>query len=758
MSRRPASGVLLRLVLFTLALQPLYLSAEGIEVDATKGSIQGRVALSFWPTTVEDSEILAPFGFEVHLVPAHDLDLELTYPCGEWFEPPPGRYRYWIEGNGKITPYSSVFAFRGGPFRGKGGVARVPVSPAGTVALDRAFTLPPAGFLRILHLDSHLKDRVLRREFSRRIPAEAAHRGAAMPAGRVVAALFDSARGEYLGITRPVEVQPGGPTLVAPESPAGGSDLVVLLDRSEILDDHAQAPVEIVARSGERSRAPDVLVPTADRVYAIWYGLAGNYVELEATAAGAFFPSREITLRPGRVEGFRGELQPLPNLDVQIRLPQPLRRQELGLGVSELPDRSPITGKDLAANSTSARFEGLPPRELEVVLQTGPWAFRERVDLREGQDAEVVFEPRLIEVTGRVFWGDEPQPATVSFRSDPFRPREEVSTVTDEDGAYRIALFRSGYYQVGVQLDSVAGGPYVDYLEEPIVEDRVLDFHLPANRFRIRAVDAQTGEGIAGAELAVDNRLASGRAYSQPATTGEDGIADLPPLRPGELLVFAEAKGYLRTGPVTEVVPEEDVEVEVTINLEPVGSSGGLRLLLPDGTPAAGAEVRAQTSLGNTPPIWSGVADPRGLLEIPPHAKGTLLMVRHPQGGGLVHAWHGTQAEAEPEVWTLPPPAPLMTVHVVQPGGDPAPWAQVAIDLGAVRVHGASLAWLASSPVGGANRQGIWQGRNLPAHDLRVHAWASSAVTPAVLSGALDGLAVLVRYPWSNVVEVEVLR
>lgn len=751
----------LTLLALGLALPVSVVSATGLEVDPSEGSIEGRVAISFWPTSPEDRQaILAPFGFNVHLVPAADLDSEVAYPCGKWFEPPPGQYKFWIEGNRAITPYSSVFLFRGGPFRGSGGVARVPVVPAGTVSLDRSVSLPSNGttFLRLLHLDSHSRDPVLRREFSRRVPAKAAYDGAAMPAGRVIAALFDSSRDEYLGITRPVEVQAGATTQVTPKPPAEGSDLMVLLDRPAILGQHSEAGVEVVAWTGEKTRSPDVLVTTADRAYAVWYSLKGNHVEVEATSFGAFLPRREILLRPGKVEGFRGELQPLPNLDVEIRLPEALRRQDLELKIAELPDRAAVTGQLVAASSEFARFEALPPKELEVVLEAGPWAFRKRVDLRSGEDAAVVVSPTPIQITGRVFFADEPHAATVAFRSDPFRPQEEVTTVTDEDGSYGIVLFRSGFYHVGIQLEGAASGPYIEYLEEPIVEDRALDFHLPGNRFRVRAIDAQTGQGVAGASLVVDNRMASGRVASRHATTGDKGVAELPPLGPGEIRIIAEAEGYLRTGPVSEPVPEEDAEVEVTISLEPLGPGARLRVLLADGTSAAGAEVRAQPTLGNTPPVWSGMAGPQGLVEIPEQARGAFLLVRHPLGGGLVRAWDGARAARDTQTWTLPTAAPPLTVRVVQSWGDPVPWAQLAIVIAGVRLHGASLAWLASSPVGSTNRQGIWQGRNLPAQGLRVLAWASDAVAADVLSGAMDGLAEVIPYPWGTVVEVEALQ
>lgn len=79
------------------------------------------------------------------------------------------------------------------------------------------------------------------------------------------------------------------------------------------------------------------------------------------------------------------------------------------------------------------------------------------------------------------------------------------------------------------------------------------------------------------------------------------------------------------------------------------------------------------------------------------------------------------------------------------------------------RVYGTSLAWLTGSPVGGTDGRGVWQGKNLPARDLTLFAWSggggSGADTAAnVLSGALDGLATVVRFPWGGRVEVEALR
>src|SRR6266516_980058 len=80
----------------------LLVAAQASAVELPKpssGSINGTVALLFWPVTADPAHTPLPAeGCEVHVTPADGLAKELLYPCNAWFQPPArGRYLVWLE-------------------------------------------------------------------------------------------------------------------------------------------------------------------------------------------------------------------------------------------------------------------------------------------------------------------------------------------------------------------------------------------------------------------------------------------------------------------------------------------------------------------------------------------------------------------------------------------------------------------------------------------------------------------------------------
>ncbi|MCP4662939.1 MAG: hypothetical protein GY856_46700, partial [bacterium] len=262
-----------------VATAPATFPQTPAEIDVSLGHINGKVALSLWPAKgLEDQRLIDPSGFEAHLAKEEDLDEELIFPCGTWFQPPPGRYKFWLEGRGSISPFSSVLHFAGGPFKTQGLAGVTPVVPGGVVALSHEGRLKGDIALRLLHIDSHNSAPKIRREMSRRLIGDAMSQGALMPEGLVLAALFDKSSNEYLAISRPVQVSRRATTWVRPQPPKANTDLLVVLDRPILLTDRARYDVEpvLVGLTGNEKR-PDVTVPTPERLYAIWYDLQGKY-------------------------------------------------------------------------------------------------------------------------------------------------------------------------------------------------------------------------------------------------------------------------------------------------------------------------------------------------------------------------------------------------------------------------------------------------------------------------------------------------
>ncbi len=328
------------LITLLLALSSFAVSSaqEQIEIDASKGAIGGKVAVAFWPGIEDESgEIRAiePGGFEGRLVPQDGLDEEWSYPCGTWFQPPPNKYRFWLEGNGMISPFSSVMVYGGGKFQGQGLASITAVVPAGIVRIPTDTELPAHVTLRLLHLDSHSRGSFLKRGMSRRVSGKSAQDGVLMPEGRVIAVLFDNVLREYVALSHPVEIFSGATTYVWPKPPREGSDLLVALTRPSDVPRKSDHDVALLISGIEQGpREPDVVVSTRDRIYGFWYGLHGGaYATLEVRSETVFLSPQDIVLRQRRVESYSGVLRFLPTIEVGISLPNEIAPTAMALEV-----------------------------------------------------------------------------------------------------------------------------------------------------------------------------------------------------------------------------------------------------------------------------------------------------------------------------------------------------------------------------------------------------------------------------------------
>ncbi len=754
--------VLVRSAILSLLLGAAAAVAEPpVEIDVSLGEVDGQRAISLWAADgIGSREVIDPEGFSVSMVPATDLDTVLSWPAGEWFLPPNGKYKFWIEGNGQITPYSSVLNYQRVPFEGQGTAAVMPVEPAGTVALAADVPITTSSVLRLIHLDSHNRAPFPLRELSRSVRGAAMQQGALMPEGLVVAALVDSDSGDYLALSRPAEVRRDAVTTVHPQAPRSpNTDLLVRLERPVLLTEHEQYDVELTI-SGEQgpSREPDVLIPTTDRLYAIWYAASDSPVTLEVRSPSVFLPVETLVLRSGKVESFRGSMRALPDVEARLELPDSLvdlEDSELEV-VLDRPSNPSVRKLEVPPGTRVFQLKNVVAAPVEIRLHAGPWTFRRPLDLSDGLDATVVFEPRPISVTGTVYLGDREHPATIEFRTN--RDYEFLPFESDDEGFYEAELFNKGVYAVAVRLRGRPGVAHTELLERVLREDATLDFRLPDNRFSVRVVDAETREGIAGAGLAAGNKhLSQGGPLRMAGAeknsvlnleTDDDGVAYLRPLHPGELTVSAWAKGYESPeDQFKETIAEGDDGREILIELEPLGDSTRLQLRWPDGRPATGAEVRLQSSLGNSVPVWSGTADGDGSVELPEES-GTWVLTRHALGGWLIRP--RPAPGTGPLTWTLGTDLRSLVVEVSRKWEEPARWARLAVWIEDRCVFGQTLSWFAGAPVA-ANGEGFWRA-SLPVAPLKILAWSSSQEVDPL---ALEGLATVVPVAATEVVEIE---
>ncbi len=549
------------------------------------------------------------------------------------------------------------------------------------------------------------------------------------------------------------------------EKPGAGAGLIAQLDRHFVADKAADLAAQLVLKQEGAERAPDLAVFTADRLYAFWYGLAPGPAELTGESEQDYLEPRQIQLLAGKIEHVTAELKARPALEVQLDLPVALRHETLALEVRRLATGEILDHRSVETLVPQYRFERLPPAPLEVELQTGAGLFSRQVDLSTGGDGFLLLKPELITLSGTVYHGDEGHRATLTFAN----AARTIEARSGDDGRYE-AVFLEPVQTVSIALDGVEGAPYFDFFRPAIAQSKELDFHLPDGDFRVNVVDAGTGKGIPRAAVEIRNTFfqergrdeegaprrtsteKNERAVFQTVAADETGMARLPSLREGTLEIRASAKGYSAMREAVKVqILDAGAEQVVEVKLDPVGETVSLRLLLPNGTPAVGAELLLVDSLATGNGLFSARSDGQGLAMVPLHQPGFLL-IKHPATAFLVRDWRPSKEEGELE-WRLPPAAdrPLRVFVKNASGEGAAARAELVLWVDGRRLSGAALAWLAgSSPM--ADSSGVWIGRNLPRAATSILAW--NPRMPAAEAGPPDSEAMAVAYPWADVVEV----
>lgn len=773
---RNAQGSMAPLLRCLLLLTPLFfVAATARETaprpvpDARNAVIDGKVAVGAWPT--RHGEIVGPEGFTVHLTGEAELERERVHPAGSWFQPPPGRYRIWLEGadparGGRpyITPGFSLLRFRGGPFRGRGVVSRHEVVPAGEVVLSPRHPLPEGGSLHLLQVEPVAFQGRPTRGFLRALPAGVPGKPVLMPAGRMIGLVYDRETRRYVAASPVVNLPAASRVRVEPAARSGVSDLLVILRRGRAAETVEEAAIEVRAERPDGKRlAPDVLVPSRERVYALWYDAGSRSLRVDARSKTGYLESTEVVLRPGGLATLRADLRPRPHLDVRIELPPGLEAVSAKLHLDRPDTRMRIVnGRDISLDPDSVtRIEALPAAELEVhlVLESKPlWRLDRKVDLSDGESREIVFRPRPIELSGTIYYGDEPTPGKVRIevfdtkKLDPEGSSFEADV--DDDGNYRALLYDEGRYFLHVDLPEVPGPEALILYAPWIREDTVFDLRVPRSSARVQVRDAATGEPVAGAQVLVYNEfvvdwIEPEEESSLPALahSDEDGWAQLPPLYPGDLTVSASKEGYLEMSEKIRARLHPGETPEFAIALQPIGETATLSLRLPDGRPAGGAEIRAQHSTWNEPPIWEGRADRQGRVQLPADAEGAWLLVRHPEAGSWVDRWSPTQNRAT--TWSLPSSAGPVRFLTQGLDGEPVPWTSLAVRFPATWTAGNTLAWLTGSRVAASHANALWTAKQLPSQELAVYAGDATTLSLAI-HGMLSGSATLLTPPWPD--------
>jgi hypothetical protein len=670
-----------------------------------------------WPAGAEKKEIA---GCEAFYAPAAIPEKPIVVPCGRRSDLPRGRYLIWIERNATI---SATPVWRTIDSATKSETVHA-MTGAGLIS-----TAAPASdqtTIRYIHLspESHV--------FMRVVSGSSANQHTAMPAGRVAGGIFDRKSGDAVALFHSVSIATGVTTVVQPKKPAATSDVFVELIPPA---DRAVPVHEIALEVNGTTIHPDDFVDGGDRIYSIWYGIHGDTAKVLVPSGDLWYYGRDLVLSPGRVTTLRGELKPKPRVDVTVHL-DGNEAPEMSVDVHRIGNKTPLRHVAIR-NGETKPIESLTPERFELFLRLSSWKVRKSIDLSDGRDTNVVFELKPIAITGTVKHGRDPSAATIGFQDHD----GWIDVATGDDGSYHTTLWTPRDYLTRVLLRGETT-PSVEL--KRIYESGVYDFDLPRSRYVVRVRNANTGDPVAAAQVTFESVWKSDQWGEQnaflSATTDDAGEAVLPPLRPGTVAVRAEAKGFERSEFHKEPV-ETDAERTIDIGLKPISETATLRLILPDATPADGAEVMAMPRARDEV-LWRGTSGADGSVDVPKLPDDVVLMVRHAKAASVVRLWTNIDAE-----WHLTEAAPPLTVTIETPQ-DAVRAAQVAAWIDGTRVTGLRLAFLTwSVPV--SSRDGVWIARNLPRSPIRILAW-SRIDQNAIATGAYDALANVCSYPWGQ--------
>jgi 5-hydroxyisourate hydrolase-like protein (transthyretin family) len=365
-----------------------------------------------------------------------------------------------------------------------------------------------------------------------------------------------------------------------------------------------------------------------------------------------------------------------------------------------------------------------------------------RADLTGGVDGTVEFAPQPFMISGKVTAGDAPKAASVVFR----RGNGDTSKAhADSSGAYEVTLWMSDMYIIETILEEDPSQPPFSRATR-LWSTRTIDIHVPMTKVKVEVTDAATGKPVAGAEVTTFNRWddpASGKgSASHTVMTDAQGIARLAPLSQGTAEIHVKADGYFKDEPAIIAVTDDSGERTVAVKLRPAGATSVVRVILPNGAPAEGAEVMLVGDPGGSSILWSGRADTAGRVSVPRSLAQSILLVRHPAAAGLARRF---QDLPDQEYRLIPAsPQPLL-VRVERRGEPPAGFVGITVWFGGLPLTGGALEFLVRTPAF-VPSGGIWKAMSLPREPVRILA-SSGTIDAQIAAGAYDALATVVPEP-----------
>lgn len=534
-----------------------------------------------------------------------------------------------------------------------------------------------------------------------------------VPAGRVFAIAFDK-RNRPNGVAAMATIPAGKIGELRIDRDA--DRLVVELERAarRVAEKDDLGQVELELEDDGRA-APSLRSTGLERTFLVWDAPQGRSANLRIASPKYFLRQTAVRLGKG-VVGVRGLLEPLPTLKVEVRVePFDALPEDEVLTLSLTDGSSLLRTLELRPN-TEVDLESMPLSIIDAKLSMGDIHFARREDLSEGVDATVSFELEPLTVEGTLRYGGEPAEGEVAFTGDGYSARVET-----DDGRYRATVWEKRRYGVVVTLHGRPEVPtHTDTIR--IDESRTFDIDVPSSSIRVSVIDDESEAPIPKAFVYAKNSWITPegerRGVARTSRTDDDGVSILPPLRPGTVELIVTAEGYENGEPVTRDVTASDRGTPVRIRLKPHGAMDTVRVVLPNGAPAAGALFKV-VSEDMQQSFLYGSADEQGEVKLSADARGVLL-IRHPHAGGVARLWASGTAGG-PATVQMPPRTGRQVFRVLRPNGEKALSARVLLLLNGIVIADGGLSFLTGLP-SSSNVDGKWVADGLPAGLLKAAA------------------------------------
>jgi hypothetical protein len=564
-----------------------------------------------------------------------------------------------------------------------------------------------------------------------------------LPEGDAIAIL--RRRGDIAAVSQPMTIRRGVAQEARWEQPAGdAAQMVALLTKPR--NERANDPAALTLASETSRRRPDVGFETDELLLGIWYKATPARQSLEVQSTVVHLPENEVDVRRGRLNVVEAELRSLPSLvisagdeagDEHAKLVAVIRDAASGAAVRETSVRL----------GEPVKVEHLPPRQLQVVLSVGEaWRFSRAADLRHEDEVTVDFALSPFRVAGELIQGDRTVKGTVSFRSE----ERWFAVDTDDHGRFEFEAWSAGRY---IYEARAAGDERARAYSSTIVlsaSTPEIAIRLPSERLRVRVTDAETGAPLKDAAVLLRNTWIDPeegqRRFASRFAVNADGEAALPPIHAGEAELAIEAPGYASERQTLAVARGTDRLIRIALRREEAST---LRITLPNGLPAAGAEAAAL--VGGVMTGWRGATDADGRLQVPDRLRGSVVLVRHRDAASAAVLFDDVVL-ARGTV-RLQAPAAELLVRTEGAGGPENP--VVVIWLDGVRLDGWATAFAVWAGLPFVDHSGVWRARNLPPGDVRVLI-TSPRNADRVRTGTLDAVFTAVKFPWASVVPVRV--